>query len=256
LYRTLTIEYQFRFAYTPGWSGAANMEFDRRLGEESPPDLPLVRFYTWDIPTISFGCNQNPARRLDQELCRQEGIPVVKRPTGGRELLHGHDLCYCAAIPIERPVGGVEARRIFAAISATLVEALRAMGIDAQWSAFAARPRLADGPCFTQADSGEITVSGRKLVASAQRVYERCIIQEGSIPLFRPEVDLTRYLKSGDHAVIRRRIDEVAAYLYEVSPETMGIAPPVDNFRKAFERYYGTAAGSPKAFPPNFHGII
>jgi lipoate-protein ligase A len=219
------------------------MEFDRVLGEERPPDLPFVRFYTWAVPTISYGCNQNPARRLDLELCRKDNIPVVKRPTGGRELLHGHDLCYCAAIPLQSPVGGVEARQIFGEISQALIAALRARGIDAQWSNLSGKPRLADGPCFMQADSGEITISGRKLVASAQRVFPRCIIQEGSIPLFRPKVDLAKYLRCGDSEQISRRINEVAAYLFEVSPETSEIGSFVSDFQRAFEHHYGAPAG-------------
>lgn len=239
----MTIEYKFRFAYTPDWPGADNMGIDRFLGEEFPPDLPFLRFYTWDTPTISFGCNQNAAKRINPELCRQDNIPVVKRPTGGRELLHGHDLCYTAAIPLKNPLGSIEARGFFAEINNVLVAGLQAMGVKAQWSAFSGRPRLANGPCFVQANSGEITVSHRKLMASAQRVYERCLIQEGSMPLFRPNVDLARYLNCGGRDDIRRRIDEVAAYLFEVSPESMAIPDLMSNFRQAFENYYRGPAG-------------
>jgi len=219
------------------------MEADRFLGDVEPPDIPLVRLYTWDRPTISLGCNQNPARRIDLDACKRDGIPLVQRPTGGRELLHGHDLCYTAAIPRKNPVGSIEARSFFAEINNVLVAGLQAMGVKAQWSAFSGRPRLTDGPCFVQADSGEITVSHRKLVASAQRVYERCLIQEGSIPLFRPGVDLARYLNSGGRDDIRRRINEVAAYLFEVSPESMVIPDIMSNFQQAFENYYRGPAG-------------
>jgi lipoyl(octanoyl) transferase len=219
------------------------MEFDRVLGEESPPDMPFLRLYTWDAPTISIGCNQNPARRLDLDLCRQENIPVVRRPTGGRELLHGHDLCYSAAIPLDKPIGGVRARGVFTVISDLLVAALRGMGIDARWAAFSDRPRLGDGPCFIQADSGEITVSGRKLIASAQRVYPRCILQQGSMPLFRPNVDLARYLRYGNRDELRRRIGRTTAYLHEISPETKEIGFLVEHFRGAFEAAYASPAG-------------
>ncbi len=219
------------------------MEIDRILGEDNPPDMPFLRLYTWDAPTISFGCNQNPARRLDLDLCRQERIAVVRRPTGGRELLHGHDLCYSAAIPLDKPIGGVEARAMFVRVNDLLVAALRGMGIDARWAAFSDKPRVGDGPCFIQADSGEITVGGHKLIASAQRVYPRCILQQGSMPLFRPKVDLARFLMYGNHDALRRRIDQITAYLHEISKETKEITLIVGQIRGAFETAYGSPAG-------------
>ncbi|OGC91339.1 MAG: hypothetical protein A2W25_09130 [candidate division Zixibacteria bacterium RBG_16_53_22] len=239
----MTIKYKFRFAFTPDWSGADNMQIDRILGEESPPDLPFLRFYTWAKPTISIGCNQIIARRINLELCRLDNIPVVKRPTGGRELLHGHDLCYTAAIPLTKRLGAVEARGYFAEISSVLTGALQAMGVKAQWLPFSGRPRLSDGPCFIQADSGEISVAGRKLMASAQRVFEGCLIQQGSMPLFKPKIDLTGYLNCGAGDDIRRRIEEVATNFAEVSPETPTLDDLVSNFRKAFENFYGASAG-------------
>jgi lipoate-protein ligase A len=219
------------------------MEFDRALGEEHPPDSPLIRFYTWDKATISYGCNQNPAKRLDLEQCCRAGIPVVKRPTGGRELLHGHDICYTAAIPAAMAITGTEAKRIFANVTGVLISALRDMGIDARWSAFCAKPKLVDGPCFVQADSGEITVGGRKLAASAQRVYARCLIQQGSIPIHRPIADLSEFLRSGDRQAIRRRIDEMAAYLADETKETLSLSSIVTIFEEAFASYYGAEAG-------------
>jgi len=205
--------------------------------------MPFVRFYTWDTATISVGCNQNPEKRLDLDLCRKENIPVVRRPTGGRELLHGHDLCYCAAIPLDKPVSGVDARRIFAEINDILIAGLREMGIQAQWGAFMAKPRLVNGPCFAQAESGEITVSGKKLMASAQRVFPRCIIQEGSMPLYRTGIDLAQFMICGDREEIRRRMRESSAYFFEEAGDIKGDSALVVNFRKAFEIFYNSLAG-------------
>jgi lipoate-protein ligase A len=240
----LKSEYAFRFAFTPDWYGFDNMSADRFFGEIHPPDVPFIRLYTWDRPTISHGCNQNAARRLDIELCQKEEIPVVKRPTGGRELLHGHDLCYCAIIPRDGRITGVEAKAVFSDINEVLISALKGMGVDARWSAFQSRPKLLDGPCFVQADSGEITVNGRKLVASAQRVYERAVIQEGSIPLVRPTVDITRYLRGANGDAMRRRICEVTAVLFEELAESRTLAEVVRDFEKGFENFYGTPAAT------------
>lgn len=214
------------------------------LGEQSPPDIPFIRFFTWDRPTISYGCNQNPCRRLYLDRCLADGIPVVKRPTGGRELLHGHDLCYCAVVPVANAISGVEAKRVFADISHVLVTALRGLGVDAGWSVLATRPRLDDGPCFAQADSGEITVAGRKLMASAQRIFPRCIIQQGSMPLSHPSLDLPRYLAVADIDTVRRRIEQSTAYLDEVHAEALPTEALVSRFGMGFTLFYGSPPGA------------
>lgn len=239
----MTTEYKFMLAFTPDWSGIDNMAVDKMLGEEKLPTLPFFRFYTWDRPTISYGRNQNVHKRLDLELCKQDDIPVVMRPTGGRELLHGHDLCYCACIPGRGVLTGVESKRIFADINGVLSLALRELGVDAHWAAFHNRPRYLDGPCFIQADSGEITVSGRKLLASAQRVFKQSVIQQGSMPLHRSEIDLVRYIKSDDKDALRRKIAASTAYLDEELRQSKPLISIIAAFRNSLEKFYGTVAG-------------
>jgi lipoyl(octanoyl) transferase len=248
-------EYKFRFAFTPRLTGAQNMEIDRILGEVMPPDMPLVRFYTWDKSTISLGCNQNLSKRIDLELCAKDDIPVVMRPTGGRELLHGHDICYCVARPHEPGMTAIEAKKVFAEINNALIDALIKMGINASWGEFKSRPQAQKGPCFAQVDSGEITVGGRKLVASAQRVFSRCIIQEGSIPLTRPSIDLIKYLVLPEREILRQRIAEVSTFLYAYVDESVVISAVVDYFKASFEESFQSQAGNAESLLDTFDGI-
>ncbi len=231
-----------------------NMEGDRYFGENSPPDIPLVRLYTWDRPTISFGCNQNPGRRIDLEACERDGIPVVRRPTGGRELLHGHDLCYGVAMPQETGIGAIEARQVFAFITDSLVAALGKMGIEAEGKGLKDRTHAVRGPCFAQIDAGEITVEGKKLVASAQRVYARCIVQQGSIPLFRPAVELTDYLCLENRDSLKKALELNTAYLGEHSTSTLEAI--VESFKEGFQEGFSGPAGSAEELMQNFRGII
>jgi lipoyl(octanoyl) transferase len=239
----LTKEYNFRFSFTLAWSGLMNMEADRYLGEVITPDFPVVRFYTWDKPTISFGCNQNPTKRIDLASCQRDHIPVVQRPTGGRELLHGHDLCYCVAMPHAAGTTGLQAKQIFARITDVLIAALFNMGITAEWRSLSNRPRTMPGPCFAQTDAGEITVAEKKLVASAQRVFERCTIQEGSIPLVRPIVELINYLNTPERDSMRLAMDANTAYLQEQIDGTIPIETVVEHFKLAFEKHFSSQAG-------------
>jgi lipoate-protein ligase A len=230
-----------------------NMEADRFFGEISPPDLPLLRLYTWDRPTISFGCNQNPARRIDLAVCSRDRIPVVQRPTGGRELLHGHDLCYCMAMPHQVGMMALEAKEVFAMITDCLVATLAKMGITAEWRSLGLRPKAISGPCFAQTDAGEISVDGKKLVASAQRVFERCIIQEGSIPLVRPAVDLIDYLGGANKDSMRLIMNSNTGYLSEYLGQTYSTETVVELCKQAFSERFSGLAGPADELLQEFH---
>jgi lipoate-protein ligase A len=220
-----------------------NMEADRYFGEVSPPDLPIVRLYTWDKPTISFGWNQNPAKRIDLDLCRRNGIPVVQRPTGGRELLHGHDLCYCAAMPYQDSLTAVEARKVFSSITDVFVAALTKMGLAAKWHGLENKPKTVPGPCFAQIDAGEIAVGGGKLVASAQRVFDHCIIQEGSIPLHKPSIDLIDHLCLENKESLRQMMNANTAYLSEKMGHSISADSLALSFKQAFADHYSSEPG-------------
>ena len=231
-----------------------NMQADRYFGEIAPPDIPLLRLYTWDRPTISFGCNQNPVRRIDLGACERDGVPVVQRPTGGRELLHGHDLCYGVAMPQVSGIGGVEARKVFDFITDCLVAGLKNVGVSAEGKRLKDRAHAVSGPCFVQTDAGEITVEGKKLVASAQRVYARCIIQQGSIPLHRPSVDLTEYLCLGNRESLKKTLELNTAYLGDYAEITLDST--VEAIRDSFADGFSGPADSAEELLQNFRGII
>jgi lipoate-protein ligase A len=216
------------------------METDRYFGEDVELDHPFVRFYTWDRPTISYGRNQNIAKRIKSDLCARDGISLVMRPTGGRELLHGHDLCYSVAWPCRGQISAVDAKEYFRFINDALVAGFEKMGIEATWTRFQARPKIHGGPCFAQIDSGEITVNGKKLVGSAQRVFKQCIIQQGSIPLRRPLVDLLKYLNHDQMGYMAKAMDELTTFLYEEIGSETQLVSIVDEFRAAFEEAFGS----------------
>ena len=78
-------------------SGQENMDRDVQLMQEAV--RPTLRLYTWDRPTVSLGRNQRD-NWLDRELCARLGVDVVRRPTGGRALLHMDDeITYTVVLP-------------------------------------------------------------------------------------------------------------------------------------------------------------
>jgi lipoyl(octanoyl) transferase len=163
-------------------AGALNMARDHALALELAHGAALLRLYRWDVPTLSLGRNEPAVGRLDPERARRLGVAVVRRPTGGRTVLHWRELTYAALIP----AAAAGPREAYRWINSRLAVALASLGVPAKIadvSAPAARP--AAGPCLRSAAPGELEVEGRKLVGSAQaRIRGSAgdvLLQHGSI---------------------------------------------------------------------------
>ncbi|MCH7824872.1 MAG: lipoate--protein ligase family protein, partial [Acidobacteria bacterium] len=89
-----------RVVVDAGASGAWNMAVDEALLDD-PGDGWTLRFYRWDRPTISLGYAQPYERGVDTVVARRLGIPVVRRPTGGRAVLHADELTYALTAPVD-----------------------------------------------------------------------------------------------------------------------------------------------------------
>ncbi len=173
----------WRLIDTPPAAGAWNMALDEALAESvAGGGAPVLRFYRWSPPCLSLGRNQPAAGLYDLEAVRTRGWDVVRRPTGGRAVLHHRELTYCAALPATL-LGSP--REAYTAINRALVAGLRRLGVDAAVQGDTGRrapvPSLA--PCFAEPVAGEVVAGGRKLVGSAQRRLGEVILQHGSLPL-------------------------------------------------------------------------
>ncbi len=164
---------------------------------------PALRLYTWAPPALSLGRFQSEAE-VDRYACEQLGVEVVRRPTGGRALLHGADLTYAVAIP--RPDGAAgKVDAVYCSLAtATRRRARRWLGVQ---SAIARHDGGAGvGPaCFTSMQGADLRVGARKLCGSAQLRRGGAVLQHGSILLDRLPVDETSVLRtrSGETAPAR-----------------------------------------------------
>lgn len=173
----------WRLIDTPPAPGAWNMAADEALAASvAAGGPPVLRFYRWSPPCLSLGRNQPARGRYDLDALAARGIDVVRRPTGGRAVLHHRELTYTVAAP-QALLGGP--RRAYAAINRALVAGLRRLGVPAaQQPAGAGRaPAPSLAPCFAEPVEGEVVAGGKKLVGSAQRRLGETILQHGSLPL-------------------------------------------------------------------------
>jgi lipoate-protein ligase A len=172
----------WRLLDTPPAPGAWNMAVDEALAESvRAGGPPVLRVYRWSPPCLSLGRNQ-PSDGYDRDEIRRRGLDVVRRPTGGRAVLHHRELTYSVAAR-EGALGGP--RQSYAAINRALVAGLMRLGVPAhlQPAGTARAPLPSLAPCFEQPVEGEVTAGGRKLVGSAQRTEAGVMLQHGSLPI-------------------------------------------------------------------------
>ena len=172
-------------------SGAENMALDHTLARDLPGDRGWIRLYRWSAPTLSLGRNEPALGVVDAAALQEDGVDLVRRPTGGRSVLHDHELTYAVVAPI-RALGGV--RATYALINRALAEGLAHLGIPAVQADDGPVEGLDAGPCFRGAAPGEVVARGRKLVGSAQVRIGDALLQHGSILLRNDQWRISRYL--------------------------------------------------------------
>lgn len=160
--------------------GAANMALDEALMARAGwSGEAVLRIYGWSRPTLSLGRNQTARGKYDLVRAHERGVEFVRRPTGGRAVLHHREVTYSVTAPTAL-LGSL--RESYATINRLLLQGLRLLNVDAREAApagMAPKPDVA--PCFMVPVQGEIVAGGRKLVGSAQVRENDTLLQHGSL---------------------------------------------------------------------------
>jgi lipoate-protein ligase A len=183
---------RWRFILDPPASGAHNMAVDEAILEavaagQAPPTL---RFYGWTPPCLSLGAHQR-AGAFDRTDCRDAGVEVVRRPSGGGATLHQYELTFAVIASLGDPSFAGGPRLAYRRISHLLRAGLGRLGVHLDIPAPSPAPRA--DVCFTAIGPYELTVGGRKLAGSAQLRRRGAFLQHGSI-LLDVDPDLQRRL--------------------------------------------------------------
>ncbi len=173
--------------------GAWNMAVDEAILESvySGESLPTLRLYAWEPACLSLGHAQ-PFVEVNQEALEAEGWDVVRRPTGGRAILHVDELTYSVIASLSEPrvQGGV--LESYLQLSNALLQVLRLLKLNPQANEKKVEKSQKQNPvCFEVPSNYEITVNGKKLIGSAQARRKEGLLQHGALPLFG---DLTRII--------------------------------------------------------------
>ncbi|MBI5233341.1 MAG: lipoate--protein ligase family protein [Deltaproteobacteria bacterium] len=163
--------------------GSSNMAGDEAILATAERGLssgriptPTLRFYEWDVPTISIGYPQEASPFLDA------AVPLVRRITGGGAVLHHMELTYSLVSHTAHPFFSNGSRKAYSSISGAIVSALKDLGIEAD----IVTTKLDAGQrdvCFFFPSRYEVAVNGKKLVGSSQRRLKHAFLQHGFIVL-------------------------------------------------------------------------
>ncbi len=175
--------------------GATNMARDAALlDEHRPGDPPVLRLYRWRPFAVSYGWHQSPDG-FDAAAVAAAGYGLVRRPTGGRAILHADELTYAVVGTSPSDLFGATLHGTYLRINEALLLFLRDLGLPADVSGGESRGDARGLVCFKSAGRHEINVRGRKLVGSAQRRRGDVFLQHGSILAGPAHLELTRFLR-------------------------------------------------------------
>lgn len=213
--------------------GPVNMAVDEAIAQAIAAGVvpPTLRFYAWDPPCVSLGRNQ-PAAGVDLARCAGRGYGIVRRPTGGRAILHTDEMTYSLIASPEHPLMRGYVLDSYLRISHGLVAGLRRLGIEAEEAPGTNRA----GPdvsaaCFEVPSAYEIVAHGKKILGSAQARRSASVLQHGSLPLVG---DLTRVVDclafAAEHAreALRSSLRDHAATARDLTGRTIDFDEAVE----------------------------
>jgi lipoate-protein ligase A len=237
---------QWRLIYDPPTPGRLNMAVDEAIlnavAARSAP--PTLRLYGWSPACLSLGYGQ-PGSDAAIDRLAHYGWDAVRRPTGGKAILHTDELTYSLALPAGaggHPVAAVGIVESYLHISRALLAALEGLGLRPQSERRADDTRADGAVCFETPSHYEITVGGRKLVGSAQTRRRDGLLQHGSLPLTGDLARICDALAYPDEAARQQAKSAVRARAVTLS-EALGRAVTWDEAADALAWGFETVFG-------------
>ncbi|EJO7107706.1 lipoate--protein ligase family protein [Staphylococcus pseudintermedius] len=206
---------------------------------------PVVRFYTWNPPTLSIGYFQRLSKEIDIEKVKEKGYGLVRRQTGGRGVLHDKELTYSVIVPEAHPDMPQTVTEAYRVISGGLLEGFKSLGFDAHFAVPRSKEKREklkqprSSVCFDAPSWYELVVEGKKIAGSAQTRQKGVILQHGSIlqdvdidDLFDMFIFKNERLK----AKMKEAFVEKAVAINDLSNETITLAQMEVAFKEGFKK--------------------
>lgn len=227
-------------------SPAYNMALDEALlnWHSNGEIRPTIRFYNWSPPTLSIGYFQKVEKEINLEAVKNYGLGFVRRPTGGRGVLHDQEVTYSVIVSEGHPSMPRSVTEAYRVISEGILQGFKKLGLEAYFAVprtdeekeALKNPRSA--VCFDAPSWYELVVEGRKIAGSAQTRQKGVILQHGSIILDIDEkklFDLFKYPNERVRERLERNFKNKAVAINTLVEQAISIDEAKDAFRKGFE---------------------
>jgi lipoate-protein ligase A len=168
-------------------TGFMNMAIDEAIMIAHREGLvpPTIRFYQWSPPAVSLGYFQDLKKEIDVDSCRNLGIDIVRRPTGGKAVLHDKELTYSFTIRENHPLVNNSILETYKKISGGIIKGLFYLGVTADLVPLREKSKIHHSNlksiCFSVPSQYEVQVEGKKIVGSAQVRKREIVLQHGSL---------------------------------------------------------------------------
>ena len=224
-----------------------NMALDEALLNWHSEKLipPVIRFYEWEPATLSIGYFQQVHKDIDLEEVHRQGLGFVRRPTGGRAVLHEHELTYSIIVEEDYPNMPQSVTEAYRVLSEGLLLGFRNLGLDAYFSVPDTEEKKEDlkrpksAVCFDAPSWYELVVEGRKVAGSAQTRQKGVILQHGAILLDMDEEKLLSLFRFADEEArerMRRKLPEKAVAMNRLVDRPFTIEQCVEAFKSGFQQ--------------------
>ncbi len=238
-------------------TGFMNMAIDEAIMIAHREGLvpPTIRFYQWSPPAVSLGYFQDLKKEIDVDACQDMGIDIVRRPTGGKAVLHDQELTYSFIISESHPLVNDSILETYKKISRGIIRGLFYLGIDAELVPI--RDKLEKNSldeidktrihhsdfksiCFSVPSQYEVQVEGKKIVGSAQVRKGGVVLQHGSL-LIKLEKDKLFSVFNFSSVQIRERIKSrfKATSLEEILKKEISFLELSEILPQGFEEEFG-----------------
>jgi lipoate-protein ligase A len=214
----------WRFIDTGPCVAPYNMALDEAIATVVRKDNapPTLRLYGWVLPSISLGCFQKISD-INIDYCIKRGIPIVRRPTGGRAILHNDELTYSFSAKTNNKFFSKGLFDSYKKIGSALSLALSRIGLSPELKlrTKSVTHHSRSPLCFQSTSYGEITINNKKIIGSAQKRWPDGLLQQGSIPYITDKDEMVRIFRLKPTHEVKEMIAGLKEILLELNPDDL-----------------------------------
>lgn len=238
---------EWRYLSFDRYESAENMAIDEAIMKENQRQgnnvCPTLRLYGWKTPSISLGYFQNVATEVNIGFCKQNNIPIIRRPTGGKAVFHYDDLTYAVIAQEDNGLFPAGLLGTYKVISRCIAVGLEKLGVRVDMLQEGRSSESADlsAFCFSVPSQYELLVDKRKICGSAQIRSKGVFLQHGSLLMNFDPIQTCRALITSDRSIadeaaeLQRRVTS----LYEYADRSYSYQDVCGMLKHAFEESLG-----------------